>query len=483
MTFTQRQRKRLTGLLAVLATFAVMAMAAVPAMAHSVPKKGQLSGEVCLYSDAFEGNTLGDPTCRNISYTLPKSYWKKKHGNHGPYLVKRYPVLVTFSGNNMYRNESTTNALVDLRCPYLSPANQAKYCGYRFDQDAIAYDLMDKGPANGGTEEFIHFEVSGLSRYGGTRFDCSQIFGDMHRFVRDDLPKFIEKRFRVYRYDQNDPALRVNRKYWTLSGFSMGAGGALFLKLKDREDRWGQLLLLSPSNNDLSSMTVPDALGRTEPALLNLFRLRTGQIPQTNIPVNRQSNPTEMLESWGTLPLGGKFLAGSVLASYQIPWADPTGSILAIDGITPLYTYNPLTGPNVGDYDQALWDEVRKQGLRQVVDRFWKNLIGTVVVVVHGNNKDELDPPAPAPPGPVNAPFQSEPGGQPQLAQQLRTLGVLDIEITTPGDHFTSLIHTFPAGVREAMSRAGTKTGRPEYDPTMENEYAPCAALFPSCND
>lgn len=484
MTFTQRHRKRLIVpfAVAVLATLVVMAVAAVPAMAgHSgLPKKGQLSGEYCLRSGAFQGNILGDPTCRNISYTLPKSYWKKqRHSND--YAVDKYPVVMILAGNNMYRNEATTNAIFAQRCqPYdgspslLSAANQATYCNTnsKFDQDGIAYQIMQEMG-----KEFILLEISGLSRYGGTRYDCSPIFGDMRSFLVHDVPEFVEENFRVFRYKKNSSSLRVNRKYWTLSGFSMGAGGALNWKLMDREDRWGQLVLLSPSNNDLSAMT---ATVPSEPALLNRYR-STGQIPQTNIPVNRQSNAAETAESWGNLPLGGKFLAGSVIATLQSVWPDPTGSIKAIDGVTPLYTVNPLTGPTIGDYDAAAWELAKPKGLKQTVLRAGngENLKDTVVIIVRGNNKDSLDPAAP-----TNVVLQSEVADQPALVATLTDLGLLDFHVQTPGDHFTSLPYTFPIGMKKAFELAGSKTGRPfTYNSTIEDEHAVCAAFFPSCND
>jgi len=489
MTSNRWHRKKLPYALAVLATLAVMAMAVGPVSAdpHSVLRSGQLSGDYCLRSAAFEGNVFGDPTCRNISYWLPKSYWKRKHGHGGPYLVKKYPVVVMLSGNNMYRNERTTNDIVAQRCqPFdgsptqLSAANQATYCNAdtKFDQDGIAYQLQESGQ----TPEFILIELNGLVRYGGNRYDCSVIDGDMRTFLLRDIPKFIEKHFRVYRYDADNPALRANRKYWNAMGFSMGAGGVLGWKMEDREDRWGQVAPISPSNNNLEAMA---ATTPPEPSLLNLYRTLTPQIPQTNVAVNRPGTPAEIAESWGNKPLDGKFLGGSVLALPRIVDPDPSGTIKAIDGITPLYGTNPLTGPNVGDYDAALWELIKPKGLKQMTVRAWDNLIGTVIVVAHGNNKDALDVPG-NPPGPANVVFQSEPGDQSTFINELRTRGVLDTEIITPGDHFTSLKHTFPAALKEIFRLAGTKTGRPSFNTVIEDEHAFCASQFPqypSCND
>lgn len=445
-----------------LAAFAGLAfMLASPAMAQV---EGQLSGEYSLTSNAFRDNILGDPKKRNISYTLPPSYWQRQSPG-GPFVVANYPVVLILSGNNMYRNEGTTDALVQQRChpadgtpSVMSPANQAQYCDpnpFRFDQDTIAYNLM----ATGQTPEFILLEVSGLSRYGGTRYDCSPIFGDMRSFVLRDIPADIVQRFRI----------RPGRENWFLAGFSMGAGGALAAKLEDREDRWGQLVMISPSNNDLSVMTAPDSLGRSEPSLLNLYRNFTGRVPQTNIPVHKVSGPDETAESWGKTVLGGKFLAGSVLATAQVVMPDETGLNLAVDGITPLYTTDPLTGPNVGDYDHALWDLMKAKGLKQLVQRSGENLTDTVVVIARGNN-------------PVfpNAIFLPEVSDQPRLVAELQSRALLDAEIIVPGDHFTALPNSFPAAIKKAFELAGSKNGRPfTYNPTIENEHVPCAARFP----
>lgn len=232
--------------------------------------------------------------------------------------------------------------------------------------------------------------------------------------------------------------------------------------------------MISPSNNDLTSMTVPDALGRSEPVLLNRYRA-TAQIPQTNLPVHKVAGPDETAESWGKFPVDGKFLAGSVLATCQTVQPDVTGVNMAIDGVTPIYTTNPLTGPSVGDYDVALWEEVQKKGLKQMIQRAGENLTDTVVIIARGNNKESLDIAAP-----VNVVLQSEVGDQPQLVSELALRGLLDAHIQTPGDHFTSLRYTLPAGLKKTFELAGSKNGRPfVYDPTIEDEHAPCAAQFP----
>jgi hypothetical protein len=453
-----------------VAVFVLMASLAVAdPMSGSGPIEGQLQGTFKLCSNAFEGNVLGDPKCRNVSYTLPPSYWQRYYAG-GPFVHQDYPIVLFLSGNNMYRNEGTIDAILEQRChpadgtpSLLSAANQATYCNPSFklfDQDTILYNQM----ATGQIPEIIFLETSILSRYGGTRYDCSPIFGDHRTFLARDIPADAEQRFRT----------RQGRENWTLAGFSGGAGGALGVKLQDRDNRWGQLLLISPSNNDLTAMTVPDIFGQSEPALLNRFRA-TAQIPQTNLPVHKVSGPDETAESWGKFPLDGKFLAGSVLATCQTVRPDVTGTNMAIDGVTPIYTTNPLTGPSVGNYDVALWEEVKKKGLKQMVQRAGENLTDTVVVIARGNNKESLDPAAP-----VNVVIQSEVGDQPQLVNELTARGFLDAHIQTPGDHFTSPRYTFPAGMKKILELAGSKNGRPfVYNPTIENEHAPCAAQFP----
>jgi hypothetical protein len=461
-------RKSHLSFVAVFLLLAGLAGTAFAAQAP-VPQSGQLSGEYSIKSDAFKGNVLGDPIKRNVSFTLPPSYWQKNPD--GSFVHPDYPIVLLLSGNNMYRNEGTIDAILEQRChpadgspSLMSAANQAKYCGTTiFDQDTIAYNLM----ATGQTPEFILLETSILSRMGGTRYYCSSIFGDHRTFLMRDIPQDAEQRFRI----------RPGRENWFLMGFSGGAGGALMMKLEDREDRWGQLGLLSPSNNDLSLKTAPNALGKSEPSLLNRFRNSLGgHIPQTNIPVHKVSGPDEIAESWGNFIGAGKFTAGSVITMYQSVLPDPSGTIMAEDGVTPLYTVNPLTGPNVGDYDAYLWDTyVQPQGLKQMVLRASDNLIDTVVVVGRGNNKESLDPAAP-----VNLVLLSEIGDQPNLISTLTSFGFLDAQFQMPGDHFTSVPNTFPVVVKELFARAGSKNGRPfTFNPTIEQEHSSCAVQFP----
>jgi hypothetical protein len=434
---------------------AVLAIGAVdPVWAHPNPP---LQGEYSLCSRALHRNVLGDPECRNVSFLLPPSYWQRRHPG-GPFAVADYPIVLMLTGNNMYRNEGTIDAIVAHRRQFMdADLLAAGYGDFKFDQDAIAYDLM----ATGQTPEFILIEISGLSSYGGTRYDCSKIFGDMRSFVARDLPRDLERRFRV----------RPGRDNWFLTGFSMGAGGALAVKLQDRANRWGTLVMLSPSNNDLSTMA---ATTPPEPRLINNYR-NSPQTPQSGIPVNRVAGPEETALSWGNVPGGGSFFAGSVIATYQIVAPDVSGTHLAPDGMTPLYTFPPLTGPDPGQFDTNLWALVLPKGLKQMIGRAAANLTDTVTILGRGNNKLVLDATAP-----TRVVLHSEVPDQPALVTALTDLGLLDAHIQTQGDHFTSLPHTFPAALKRAFELMGSKTGRPfTYSPAIEQEHASCAAQFP----
>lgn len=412
-------------------------------------EEGQLQGEYELCSEAFQDNVLGDPNCRSISFSLPPSYWRRSAG--GSFVVASYPVVLVLSGNNMYRNESTIEAIVRHRRRFMPADLLPRFGDFKFDQDGIAYDLM----ATGQTPEFILVEISGLSSYGGTRYDCSPIFGDMRSFARRDVPSSIKQRFRV----------RQDRDGWFLMGFSMGAGGALSVKLQDRENRWGTLIMLSPSNSDLSSTL------NGEPALVNLFRNST-RIPQVGIPVDRVSSPEETAVSWGNEPGQGRFIVGSLLGTYQVVVPDAAGAVKAPDGVTPYYAQDPLTGSSPGDYDRVLWAMVEAKGLRPTVFRAHENLTDTVVIVARGNNKLTLDPNASA-----RVVLHSEGGDQPRLIDALTSLGHLDGNILTQGDHLTALPHTFPAALKLAFQLAGSKTGRPfTFNSTIEREHSLCAA-------
>jgi hypothetical protein len=415
-------------------------------------EKGKLQGEYELCSAALQDNVLGDPKCRNISFTLPTSYWRRNVD--GSFAVADYPIVLMLTGNNMYRNEATIAAMVQHRRRFMPEDLVPEYGNFKFDQDGIAYHLM----ATGQTPEFILVEFSGLSSYGGTRYDCSRIFGDMRSFVHRDIPSSIKQRFRV----------RQSRDDWFLMGFSMGAGGALAVKLQDRGNQWGTLVLLSPSNNDLSSTL------NGEPLLINLFRNST-RTPQVGIPVHKVSGPEETAISWGNAPGQGRFIVGSLLGTYQAVVPDVAGRVKAPDRLTPYYAQDPLTGPNPGDYDRVLWSMVEQKGLAPMVLRAHENLKDTVVIVARGNNKLTLDPTAP-----TRVVLHSEIGDQGRLIDALTSVGHLDGNIVTQGDHFTSLPHTFPAALKLAFQRAGSKTGRPfTFNSTIEQEHAPCAAQFP----
>jgi len=229
----------------------------------------------------------------------------------------------------------------------------------------------------------------------------------------------------------------------------------------------GTLVLLSPSNNDLSRTL------NGEPVLLSRFR-ESLQIPPAGIPVDRVSGPEETALSWGEGPSQGRFLVGSVLGTYQVVAPDITGKVKAPDGVTPYYAQNPLTGGKPGEYDAALWAKVEAKGLRPMVLRAQENLTDTVVIVARGNNKQSPDPDAP-----TRVVFHPEIGDVDRLVDALTSVGHLDGELITQGDHFTSLPHTFPAALKLAFQRAGSRTGRPfTFDSTIEQEHAPCAALF-----
>ena len=453
----------MTGL-AVSTTMSIASLTAIGLLLTSEPAiaqtEGGLQGEYSLCSDALQGNILGDPKCRTVSFTLPPSYWQRQpgRGRRAPYAVANYPVLVMLTGNNMYRNEGTIDALVKHRRPFLA-ASLPEFVDFKFDQDALAYNLM----ATGQTPEFILIEISGLSSYGGTRYDCSPIFGDMRSFVARDLPRDLARRFRIH----------PGRDKWILSGFSMGAGGALAVKLQDRENRWGTLVMISPSNNDLG-MSAPSG----EPFLISMYR-GSPQTPQTAVPVNRVSGPEETAVSWGDAPGGGRFFAGSVIATYQVVAPDVTGTYKGADGVTPLYARSPLTGPNPGQYDADLWSQVVPKGLKAMINRAGENLTDTVVIVARGNNRLTTNPA-----DPVRIVFLSEVPDQPTLVDALSGRALLDADIQTQGDHFTSLPHTFPAAISKAFQLAGSKKGRTfTYNPTIEREHARCAATFPLRKD
>lgn len=418
--------------------FAQGATLAVPAADAAGLKKVDFD----VNSNALRGNAMKDPAKRPVTVYLPEGYATSK---------ARYPVVYVLPGLLMFRMEESIAALVAHRRPTLAPEFAAVFGNFAFDMDGIADRLMSAGAI----PKAILVEVSGMTSYGGSWYDCSPSFGDHRTFVARDVVAAVDKRFRTIR----------NRDGRALLGFSMGGYGALALAIQYPEV-FGALGLLSPAINDVDLPPPP-----AEPALVSIYRILPNRTPISGLPVDKLMSPDQTAATQGTVPASpksdGRFFAAAVWTGNQRGTFDPTapflaGSVLADDS-------NPKSALN-----QAVWRQWSASDTGSRVAAGAANLSRTPVFLGRGNNN--------------KIPLHREILDHGALIAAFNTHGVRFTDFQVNGDHYTSLappaaegpVGTFEEGLKFVLTRLGKQKDRPmTYNAALRTEHKACADQFP----
>lgn len=401
--------------------------------------------DIDVTSDALRGNAMRDPATRPVTVYLPDGYAAS---------TERYPVVYVLPGLLMFRMEGSIAALVNLRRPTLAPEFAAGFGNFAFDMEGTARRLM----RTGAIPKAILVEVSGMTGYGGSWYDCSPSFGDHRTFVARDVVAGVDKRFRTIR----------NRDGRALLGFSMGGYGALALAI-EYPAVFGALGMLSPAIND-ADLPPPPA----EPALVSIYRILPNRTPISGLPVNKLMSPEQTAATQGTVPASpksdGRFFAAAVWTGNQRVSYNPKAPFLADSLLTD--DSNPKSALN-----QAVWRQWSATDTASRVAAGATNLNRTPVFLGRGNNN--------------KIPFHREILDHPALITAFNTYGVRYTDFQVNGDHYTSLappaaegpVGTFEVGLRFVLSRLGAQKDRPiAYNAALRDEHKSCAAQFPRKN-
>jgi enterochelin esterase-like enzyme len=172
---------------ALLAAALSVALSAIPlAGQQNDPPKGTIE-RISVHGRALEGNLEGDSPDRPVIVYLPPSYAKETS--------RRYPVLY-----------------------YLH--------GYGATAEAYAKVLalptaIDRAVA-AGAREMIVVLPDAFTKYSGSMYSNSPTTGDWESFIAQDLPAFIDKRYRTI----------ASRESRGLAGHSMGGYGTMRVGMK-----------------------------------------------------------------------------------------------------------------------------------------------------------------------------------------------------------------------------------------------------------
>ena len=178
-------------ILAATIACATLALASGPAHAQGAPQqatspKGALE-RITVHGRSLEGNLEGDSPDRPVVVYLPPSYAKDTN--------RRYPVLYFLHGYT-----ATAEAYVK----------------------ALAVpDSIDRAIA-AGAREIIVVIPDAFTKYSGSMFSNSPTIGDWETFIAQDLPAFIDNRYRTI----------ASRDGRGLAGHSMGGYGTMRIGMK-----------------------------------------------------------------------------------------------------------------------------------------------------------------------------------------------------------------------------------------------------------
>lgn len=175
----------------------------------SVPR-GTLE-RLTVHGRALEGNLEGDSPDRPVVVYLPPSYAKEPS--------RRYPVLYFLHGYTATAESYVTTL--------------------------AAPDSMDRAIA-AGAREMIVVIPDAYTKYGGSMYASSPTVGDWETFIAQELPAFIDKRYRTI----------ASRDGRGLAGHSMGGYGTMRVGMK-RPGAFAALTASRQLDEALTRLVVP----------------------------------------------------------------------------------------------------------------------------------------------------------------------------------------------------------------------------------
>lgn len=158
-----------------------------------------------VYSNAIEGNLIGDPAERDVSVYLPPSYQEDTD--------RRFPVLYMLHG------------FTD---------SDSQWFGWE-DHWINLYDVINQALAEGLSREMIVVMPNAYNRFRGSMYASSPTIGDWETFVAKELVETIDANYRTL------PDLKSRG----LAGHSMGGYGTIRLGMK-YPDVFSSIYMLSP---------------------------------------------------------------------------------------------------------------------------------------------------------------------------------------------------------------------------------------------
>ncbi len=181
------------------ALFACLVLALVAAAAES----GTVE-RIAIRGRSLEGNLSGDSPVRDTAVYLPPGYAAETD--------RRYPVVYMLHG------------FTDSVAKWFSEEHWI-----------TLPHVLDRSLASGDTRDVIVVMPDAFTRFHGSFYSSSVVTGDWERFISEDLPAYIDARYRTI----------PKRESRGLAGHSMGGYGAMRIGSK-HPDVFAALYLLSP---------------------------------------------------------------------------------------------------------------------------------------------------------------------------------------------------------------------------------------------
>lgn len=158
-----------------------------------------------IFSQAIDGNLIGDPAEREVTVYLPPSYKNRPE--------QRYPVLYMLHG------------FTD---------NDSQWFGWE-EHWINLHEVIDMALSEGLSKEMIVVMPNAYNRFKGSMYSSSVTIGDWETFISKELVKYIDSHYRTL----------PNTESRGLAGHSMGGYGTIRLAMKFPEV-WSSIYLLSP---------------------------------------------------------------------------------------------------------------------------------------------------------------------------------------------------------------------------------------------
>ncbi|WP_209331357.1 alpha/beta hydrolase [Lunatimonas salinarum] len=192
---------------------------------NCLPATAQEGGKerIKVYSQALEGNLIGDPAERDVTVYLPPSYKSNPD--------RRYPVLYVLHG------------FTD---------TDSQWFGWETHWINLQ-TVIEKSLSEGLSKEMIVVMPNAYNRFKGSMYANSPTIGDWETFVTKELVAHIDTNYRTL----------ANRNSRGLAGHSMGGYGTLRLGMKN-PDVYAAIYALSPCCMEGGANTNTEQMAKLE---------------------------------------------------------------------------------------------------------------------------------------------------------------------------------------------------------------------------